>query len=63
MEWTDILHAVTNSEKLKVIDIWVGMVRKGCGHLVHETQKSVSKEWVFEFSGFLHADCGAEIFG
>ena len=62
MEWTDILHAGTNSEKLKVIDIWVGMVRKGCGHLVHETQKSVSKEFL-NSAYFLHADCGAKIFG
>ena len=35
-------------------DFWVGIVRNGHGHLVHETlEPAVSKEWVHEFSWFL----------
>ena len=34
-------------------NFWVGMVRNGRGHLVHETLKSaVSKEWVYEMDWF-----------
>ena len=33
-------------------DFWVGRVRNGYDHLVHETLKPVSKEWVCEFSWF-----------
>ena len=35
MQWTDFLHAGSNSGKVKV----VSMI--GCSHLIHETPKSV----------------------
>ena len=38
----------------------MGGVRNGCGHLVHDTQKStVSKEYFMNWDDFLHADCEA----
>ena len=45
MEWTDVLHAGANTGKLRKAksyfnDFWVGMVKNGRGHLVHEILKS-----------------------
>ena len=33
-------------------DFWVGLVKNGHGHLVHETLKSA--EWVYELSWFFY---------
>ena len=34
-------------------DFWIGVVRRGYSHLVHEALKSaVSKEWVYELNWF-----------
>ena len=56
-EWinlADFLRAHTYLGKLKVIyfnSYWVGMVKYGCGLLVHGTLKSaVSQEYVDELS-------------
>ena len=39
---------------------WIGLVKNGCGNLVHESLKSV--EEVYALSCFLHADCDSIIF-
>ena len=42
----------------------LGMITNGHGYLVREILKSaVSKEWVYELSCFLHAECEAVSFG
>ena len=47
-------------------DFWVGVVKNGYGHLVHETLKSavsyLSAVWVMNWADFLHAGCDAIIF-
>ena len=42
MEQTDFLHGGANLGKQKVIPMifWLGLVKNGQSHLVHETQKS-----------------------
>ena len=40
-----ILHVGGNSGKLKVNDFWLGVVRDGHVHLVHETLKIGSYEF------------------
>ena len=65
MEWTDILHADTNSRKLKVISMtfewtWSEM-GKALGHEI--LKSSVSKNEFMNSADFLHVGWEAVIFG
>ena len=50
MNWLFACWCKFRKAKSYFTDFWVGLVKNGCGHLVHETPKSV--EWVYELSWF-----------